>query len=87
MGVLDRVMTRDIARRYRAAAPRPGGAYDLPPRRFRLVIGGLGRCDLRIRISDPLLGGSKPVRVVACSRRALTVDVRLTDSPRLLQID
>jgi hypothetical protein len=80
------VMTRDIARRYRAAARRPGGAFDLPPERFRLVIGGLGRCDLRVSMSDPLLHTRQPIRVVACSRRALTLDVPLTDSPRLLQI-
>jgi hypothetical protein len=80
------VMTRDIARRYRAGSRRPGGAFDLAPERFRLVIGGLGRCDLRVSLADPLLGRQQPVRIVACSRRALTVDVPLTDSPRLLQI-
>jgi hypothetical protein len=67
------VMTRNIARR-------------LPPEEFRLVIGGLGRCDLPVSMSDPLLGGREPVRKVSCSRQALTVDVPLTDSPRLLRI-
>jgi hypothetical protein len=67
------VMTRDVTRPYRA-------------RRFRLVIGGLGRCGLPVAMSDPLLGRRQPVRVVACARRALTVDVPLTDSPRLLRI-
>jgi hypothetical protein len=80
------VMTRDIAQRRRRSSPRPGGTFDLAPERFRLVIGGLGRCDLPISMSDPLLGGSPPVRKVGCSRGALTVDVRLTDSPRLLRI-
>ena len=50
------------------------------------MIGGLGRCDLEVSMSDPLLGTRQPVRVVGCSRRALTLDVPLTDSPRLLQI-
>jgi hypothetical protein len=67
------VMTRDIARRS-------------PPEKFRLVIGGLRRCDLPVSMSDPLLGGRDPVRRVSCSRHALTVDVPLTDSPRLLRI-
>lgn len=61
-------------------------AEPLPPERFRLTIGGVGRCDLRVSMSDPLLGRRTPVRVVACSPGALTVDVPLTDSPRLLQI-
>jgi hypothetical protein len=80
------VMTRDIARRYRASSKRPGGAFDLPPETFRLVIGGLGSCELPVSMSDPLLGGQAPVRKVACARGTLTVDVPLTDSPRLLQI-
>ena len=80
------VMTRDIARRYRPSSRRPGGAFDLPPETFRLVISGLGRCDLRVSMTDPLLGGQQPLRKVACSRSALTVDVPLTDSPRLLRI-
>jgi hypothetical protein len=67
------VMTRDITRRYR-------------PRRFRLTIGGLDRCDMRVSLSDPLLVRRQHVRVVACSRRAVTVDVPLSDSPRLLRI-
>jgi hypothetical protein len=67
------VMTRDIARRS-------------PPEEFRLAIGGLGRCDLPISMGDPLLGGRDPLRKVSCSHRALTVDVPVTDSPRLLRI-
>lgn len=80
------VMTRDVAERYRASSPYAGGVFDLPPERFRFTIGGLGRCDLRVSMSDPLLATRAPVRVVACSSRALTVDVPLTDSPRLLRI-
>ncbi len=80
------VMTRDIAQRYRTSSTRPGGAFDLAPERFRLVIGGLGRCGLQVSMTDPLLGTRQPVRIVGCTRRALTVDVPVTDSPRLLQI-
>jgi len=79
------VMTRDIAR-YHASSTRPGGAYDLPPETFRLVIGGLGRCDLPVLMSDPLLGRHPQVRKVACAHGTLTVDVPLTDLPRLLRI-
>jgi hypothetical protein len=80
------VMTRDVAHRYAAGADRPA-AFDLPPRRFRLTIGGLGGCDARVAMTDPLLATNPAVHVVSCTSRALTVEVALTDSPRLLRIE
>jgi hypothetical protein len=80
------VMTRDVAHRYAAGADRPA-AFDLQPRRFRLTIGGLGGCDVRVAMSDPLIATKPAVHVVSCTSRALTVEVALTDSPRLLRIE
>jgi hypothetical protein len=68
------VMTRDVTQRFGA------------PLRFRLAIGGLGGCPVRISLFDPLHGTSAPARAVSCTARSLVVELGLTDSPRLLRL-
>ena len=80
------VMTRDIGHRYRSTSSRVGGEYDMPPELFRLTFAGFPACATHVSMTDPLLGGQPPVRVVGCRHGTFTVDVRLTDSPRLLQL-
>jgi len=80
------VMTRDLARIYRPGAT---GAtrLDLPPSRYRLTIGGLKRGKrLKLSALDPLTGRSVAVRRVSKRRGKLVVELKLTDSPRLLYI-
>ena len=79
------VMTRDVAQRY-GADPNVPASYDLEPLRFRLAIGGLGGCPVRVSLFDPLHGTSAPVRAVSCTPRRLVVELELTDSPRLLRL-
>ena len=79
------VMTRDLARVYRGGSgPR---RLDLPPSRYRLTIGGMKR-GKRVKVSalDPLTGKSVRVRRVSNRRGKLVVELKLTDSPRLLLV-
>jgi len=72
--------------------PRGGGTptrFDLAPERFRLRIAGAGPVR-HTSLTDPLVGHPVPdnaLTVVSASADSLTVDVALTDAPRLLVID
>jgi hypothetical protein len=80
------VMTRDLARQY-AGRPGPGlTPFDLPPETFRLTIGGVDAARARVRLTDPLVGGSRPVQIVARGRDRIVVQLAATDSPRMLTI-
>jgi hypothetical protein len=79
------VMTRDLLKPYRRRLPAwRARRYDLPAERYRLTIAGVRRLPRALRATDPLRGKRVPVRVVRRSRNRLVVDIRLTDSPRLL---
>lgn len=79
------VMTRDLLEPYRRRLP-VGRArrYDLPAERYRLTIAGVRRLPRALRATDPLRGKRVAVRLVRRSPNRLVVDIRLTDSPRLL---
>ena len=66
------VMTRDVT-----ATTRPA--------RYRLTVGGIRSCALRLRGADPLSGKPVPIRKVSCGR-SLVIEAPLTDSPRLIEI-
>ena len=78
------VMTRDLTRAFR----RPDGtsAFDRPPERFRLRVAG-PRTGAGVTASDPITGEAVPVTVVGRDADTLTVEVDLTDSPRLITFD
>jgi hypothetical protein len=79
------VMTRDLLKPYRRGLPAwRARRYDLPAERYRLTIAGVRRLPRALRATDPLRGKRVPVRVVRRSRNRLVVDIRLTDSPRVL---
>jgi len=81
------VMTRDLARPYRRRAGRLAhDRYDLPPRRFRLVIGGLRHSRVRASATDPLTGRRVQVRARPLGRGRVAVVIPATDSPRMLRI-
>jgi hypothetical protein len=76
------VMTRDPLRRL-AGSRR----FDLPPVGFRLRVGGVPE-GATVTMVDPLRGTpAGPVTVLARERPSLTLEVALTDSPRLLILD
>jgi hypothetical protein len=65
------VMTRDLR-------------HDLPAEAFRVSLGGLDGRRARASLYDPLTGRFEPLAISARRRDGLTVDLRATDSPRLL---
>jgi hypothetical protein len=80
------VMTRNVARVYRPDASDDPTRFDLPPERYRLAIGGVDGVDAEVTATDPLTGESVPVEVVSATGSELTVELPVTDSPRLLTI-
>lgn len=81
------VMTRDVAHVYDEQANASDPArYDLPAEPYRLRLGGVGGLRARVAAFDPLTGSSVPARIVGRSRRSVTVELPLTDSPRMLRI-
>lgn len=84
------VMTRNLAQRYRdKGASSDPRRFDLPDEPFRLRVGGLpGAADVKVTATDPLAGHAvERLRVVQRTRSTATIDLPLTDSPRLLVLD
>jgi hypothetical protein len=81
------VMTRNIAQLYDPAAPPTDVTrYDLPPETYRLQIGGVDGNAVTVQAYDPLADQSVPADIVARTATSVTIQVDLTDSPRLLRI-
>jgi hypothetical protein len=81
------VMTRNLARVYKPAAPLDDlSRYDLPSETYRLVVGGLIARHLRVSATDPLTGAQVPVRATATSPNTAVLELGLTDYPRLITI-
>lgn len=81
------VMTRNLFESYRPKLSSSNPLrYDMPPRTFRLTIGGVSGLTHQVRLSDPLTGRRVGFRVVYRRGSKLVVDVALTDSPRLLSL-
>jgi hypothetical protein len=82
------VMTRNIAELYDAGAPATDLArYDLPPELYRLRIGGVDGAKATVAAYDPLWNQVVRVAVVGRTATTVTIQVPLTDSPRILRID
>ena len=82
------VMTRNVAEVYRPRAPQSDPTrFDMPPEQYRMKIGGVRGPGASVSATDPLDGSSLPVDVVARTANTLTVEMNVTDSPRLLSID
>jgi hypothetical protein len=81
------VMTRDLERvRQPALAPDDPARHDLAPAAYRLRLSGLRSCDLSLSATDPLAGAPVPASLIDCSVPEATIELPLTDSPRLLEI-
>lgn len=81
------VMTRNIAELYDPSAPATDVTrYDLPPESYRLTLGGVDGTAATVQAYDPLSDESVPAQIVGRTPTSVTVQVDLTDSPRLLRI-
>jgi len=81
------VMTRDIATNYDTSAPASDETrWDLPPESYQIQLGGIDGNAATVTAYDPLNDESVPAQIVASSPTSVTVQVQLTDSPRLLRI-
>jgi hypothetical protein len=81
------VITHDLTHYY---APRPAlGSthYDLPAQTFRLTIGAVDAAKATVALTDPLTGRSQPATIVSRNGSRIVVQLRATDSPRMLTID
>ncbi len=79
------VMTRDMGTILnRSASTGSAAQYDLPAETYRLTVGGLNTSVLKVSATDPDTGASVPAKVVAAANGQATVEMPLTDSPRLL---
>jgi hypothetical protein len=82
------VMTSNLARNYKPAAPSTDPTrFDMPAETYRLTIGGTGGPGVTVRASDPLTAKTVPVTVISNEPGRLVVELPVTDSPRLLRID
>ena len=81
------VMTRNMATLYNPSAPASDVTrYDLPPETYRLTVGGLDTAALTASATDPMTGASVPVQVTATSASTAVIQIPLTDSPRLIEL-
>lgn len=80
------VMTRDMTRRYGQDDPTALDRYDLPPSTVTLVLEGVRASRAVVTASDPLRGIDVPVTVTARTGDRLTIELPLTDSPRLIDV-
>jgi hypothetical protein len=81
------VMTRNLGYLYKPEAPATDVTrFDLPDERYRLTLRGMRNiAGVRPTLYDPLTDQTAPVRVVSTTGNdTLTLELSLTDSPRLL---
>jgi len=82
------VITRNIAEVYDTSAPRGDVTrYDLPPENYRLTLGGLNGNTATAVAYDPLSGQAVALTIVARTGRSVTVQLPLTDSPRMVRVE
>jgi hypothetical protein len=81
------VMTRNMATLYKPDAPGSDTTrLDLPPADYRLTIAGVDGSTAGASATDPITGKSVPVKVTSRLPDRFTVQLPLTDYPRLLQL-
>jgi hypothetical protein len=81
-------MTRNLAHLYQPGAPATDVTrFDLPDERYELTIAGVRGTGARVSLYDPLTDKQLPVRRVRAGANQLTVEIPLTDSPRLLILE
>jgi hypothetical protein len=78
------VMTRNMGQEYEGNGPT---RFDLPEEPYRLAIGGVNGENATATATDPITGSSTPVQIVGRTDQNLTVEMQVTDSPRVLTIE
>ena len=79
------VMTRNVEQEYEGGSSP--SRFDLPAEKYKMVIGGVFGQGATASATDPLTGETVPVEIVARGAESLTVEMDVTDSPRLLSIE
>jgi hypothetical protein len=80
------VMTRNVAEEYDPAGPGQS-RFELPAEPYRLAIGGIDGETATVAATDPVSGAAVPVEVVGRGPEEVVVQLPVTDSPRLLEIE
>jgi hypothetical protein len=81
------VMTLNMATLYNPRAPATDVTrQDLPPETFSLTINGVNGATTTAAAVDPLTNNSVPVTITGRTSSSVTVQVPLTDSPRMLTL-
>jgi hypothetical protein len=80
------VMTRNVEKVYQAGSSEPS-RFDLPAERYKLTIGGVDGASATVSATDPLSGETVPVEIVSRGSDQVTVEMGVTDSPRMLSIE
>lgn len=79
------VMTRNVEQEYEGGTSP--SRFDLPAEKYKMVIGGVFGQGAKATATDPLTGETVPVEIVARGPESITVEMDVTDSPRLLSIE
>jgi hypothetical protein len=79
------VMTRNVEQEYEGGSSPT--RFDLPAEKYKMVIGGVYGQGATASATDPLTGATVPVQIVGHSAESITVEMEVTDSPRLLSIE
>lgn len=81
------VMTLNLATLYDPSAPATDVTrQDMPPEVFRFTISGLDPATASASATDPLTGTSVPVKITGRSGNSLSLEIPLTDYPRMLTL-
>lgn len=81
------VMTRNIAQVYDESLPDTDPTRtDMPPETYRITFSGVDADDLAASATDPLTGADVPVDIVARSGDTATIQLGVTDSPRIVTL-
>jgi hypothetical protein len=78
------IMTRDLLQDRMAMAP--ANRFDLPPKSFDLVVGGVDGNRVLAEASDPVSGLNVEVTVKARTKDRIVIALPLTDSVRLVRL-
>ena len=82
------VMTTSLGKNYKPGAPTSDPTrFDMPPETFRLTIGGVDGRSATLAETDPLTGAQVPLTITDRTQQTVSVDVPVTDSPRLLTLE
>jgi hypothetical protein len=79
------IMTRDVEQNYHPGSRSPT-RFDLPPKTYEMQIGGIDGPSAVVSATNPLTNTTVPVQIVARSADSVTVQMNVTDSPELLNI-